>query len=201
MMPNPIKIQALQDLPTPQNQKQLQSFLGLVNDLQPFLPDIAAKTTFHKEQISQWDCTPSTDSAFQQLKQWICNTHLKTTLAYYNRTQPVTMQTDSSKYGLGAALLQNNRPIEFASKTLEDVETRYANIEQECLSVVFGLEKFHTYIYGRHITVCNNSQPTRDDNQKGNTCNTSKITKNASMTTKVWLHTPIQTTERNDSSR
>ena len=46
MKPDPIKIQALQDLPTPLNQKQLQSFLGLVNYLQPFLPDIASKTTF-----------------------------------------------------------------------------------------------------------------------------------------------------------
>ena len=53
MKPDPIKIQALQDLPTPQNQKHLQLFLGLVNYLQPFLPDITAKTTFHKEQVSQ----------------------------------------------------------------------------------------------------------------------------------------------------
>ena len=44
--PDPMKIQALQDLPTPQTQKQLQSFLGLVNYLQPFLPGIASKTTF-----------------------------------------------------------------------------------------------------------------------------------------------------------
>ena len=53
MKPDPIKIQALQDLPTPQTQKQLQSFLGLVNYLQPFLPDIAAKTTFLGEQVSK----------------------------------------------------------------------------------------------------------------------------------------------------
>ena len=77
--PDPIKIQALQDLPTPQNQKQLQSFLGLVNYLQLFLPDIAAKTTFLSEQVSQWNWTPSTDSTYQQLKQWICNILLKTT--------------------------------------------------------------------------------------------------------------------------
>ena len=38
-------------------------------------------------------------------------------------------------------------------------ETRYAKIERECLSVVFGLEKFHTYIYGRHITVFNDHKP------------------------------------------
>ena len=53
--PDPMKIQALQDLPTPQLQKQLQSFLGLVNYLQPFLPGIASKTTFLCKQISQWD--------------------------------------------------------------------------------------------------------------------------------------------------
>ena len=159
MKPDPIKIQALQDLPTPQNQKQLQSFLGLVNYLQPFLPDIASKTTFLREQVSKWDLTPSTDSSFQQLKQWVCNTLLKTTVAYYDRTRPLTMQTDAKAYGLGTALLQNNRPIAFASKTLTDMETRYANIEHECLSVVFGLEKFHTYIYRRHITVFNNHKP------------------------------------------
>ena len=159
MKSDPIKIQAFQNLPTPQNQKQLQSFLGLVNYLQTFLPDIAAKTTFLREQVSQWDWTPSTDSAFQQLKQWICNTLLKTTLAYYDRSQPLTIHTDASEYGLRAALLQHNRPIAFTSKTLTDVETRYANIEQECLSVVFGLEKFHTYIHGRHITVYNDHKP------------------------------------------
>ena len=121
--PNPMKIQALQDLPTPQTQKQLQSILGLVNYLQPFLPGIASKTTFLHEQISQWDWNPSTDNSFQKLKQWICNTLLKTTLIYYDRDQHLTVHMDISEYGLGAALLQNNRPIAFASKTLTDVET------------------------------------------------------------------------------
>ena len=55
---DPIKIQALQDLATPQIQKQLQSFLGLVNYLQPFLPDIASKTTFLCEQIHTGTGTP-----------------------------------------------------------------------------------------------------------------------------------------------
>ena len=53
-------------------------------------------------------------------------------------------KTNASEYGLGAALIQNNRPIAFASKTLTDIETRYANVERECLSVCYGLEKFHT---------------------------------------------------------
>ena len=81
------------------------------------------------------------------------------TLPYYDRHQPLIVHTDASEYGLGAALLQNNKPIAFASKTLTDVETRYAKIERECLSVVFGLERFHTYIYRRHITVYNDHKP------------------------------------------
>ena len=159
MKPDPIKIQALQDLPAPQTQKQLHSFLELVNYLQPFLPCIASKTTFLWEQISQWDWNPSTDNSFQKLKQWICNTLLKTTLTYYDTDQPLTFHTDASKYGLGAALLQNNKPIAFASKTLTNVETCYANIERDCLSVVFGLERFHTHICRRHITVYNGHKP------------------------------------------
>ena len=100
MRPDPIKIQAFQDLPTPQNQKELQSFLGLVNYLQPFLPNISTKTKFLWEQVSQWDWNPSTDSAFQKLKQWICHTLLKTTLSYYDRNLSLTIHTDASLYGL-----------------------------------------------------------------------------------------------------
>ena len=109
---------------------------------------MASKTTFLREQISHWDWNPSTDATFQKLKQWICKTLLTTTLAYFDCTKPVVIQTDASEYGLGAAFLQNGRPIAFASKALTDIETRYANIEPECLSVCIGLEKFHTHVYG-----------------------------------------------------
>ena len=47
----------------------------------------------------------------------------------------------------------------FASKTLTDVETQYANIEWNYLSVSFGLEQFHTYYYCRHIIVHNDNKP------------------------------------------
>ena len=157
--PDPAKIQALEDLPAPQNWKQLQSFLGLINYLQPFLPNLAAKTTFLRDQVTNLDWNPSTNQAFNSLKSWISNMLLQTTLAYYDCTKPLILQIDASEYGLGAALIQNNMPIAFVSKTLADVETRYANIERECLSVVFGLEKFHTYIYSRHIIVQNDDKP------------------------------------------
>ena len=55
------KIQALQDLPTPDSQAKHQSFLGLINYLQPFIPGLSPKTTFLHEQLAQWDWNPSTD--------------------------------------------------------------------------------------------------------------------------------------------
>ena len=70
-----------------------------------------------------------------------------------NREKPVVIQNDASEYGLSAALIHNGCPIDFVSKSLPDAESRYTNIAWLCLSVCFGLEKFHTYIYGRHITV------------------------------------------------
>ena len=72
MQPDPSKIQALQDLPAPDLQTKLQSFLGLINYLQPFIPGLSSKTTFLREQLSQWDWNPSTDSAFHHLIAWIC---------------------------------------------------------------------------------------------------------------------------------
>ena len=94
-----------------------------------------------------------------RVKQWICKTLLKATLAYFDCTKFIVIQTDASEYGLGAALLQDGRLIAFASKTVTDMKTKYANIECKCLSVCSGLEKFHTYVYGRHITVQNDNKP------------------------------------------
>ena len=87
-------------------------------------------------------------------------------------------------------LLQCNRPIAFASKTLTDVKTKYANIEQECLSVVFGLEKFHTYIYGRDISVYNDHKPLKMIT-KNPIHAAPQVTKNVTMITEVQLHTCI----------
>ena len=61
---------------------------------------------------------------------WICSTLLNTALAYYDKTQPVIVQTNASEYGLGATLIQSGWPITFASKTLTDVETHYAALRK-----------------------------------------------------------------------
>ena len=61
--------------------------------------------------------------------------------------------------GLGAVLTQNGKPVAYASRALTDTETRYAQIEKEMLAIVYALEKFHQYTYGRRVTVYSDHQP------------------------------------------
>ena len=87
-------------------------------------------------------------------------------LRYYDRTKPVTVQADASQRGLGACLVQEGKPIAFASKSLTDTETRYANIERELLAIVFACQCFNTYVLGRQFTVESDHKPLEMIHQK-----------------------------------
>ena len=80
-------------------------------------------------------------------------------LSYYDPCSEFTIQCDASQGGLGAALLQNGRPIEYASRALTETEKRYAQIEKEMLAIVFSLERFNQYTFGRHVKVESDHKP------------------------------------------
>ena len=69
------------------------------------------------------------------------------------------MHSDASERGLGAVLTQDGHPIAYASRAWTNVQTRYAQIEKELLEVIFGLEKFHTFTYGRKVNVESDHKP------------------------------------------
>ena len=71
----------------------------------------------------------------------------------------LVLQVDSSKNGLGAALLQNDQPIEYASTALTRPERNWAQIEKELLSVRFRLVRFDQYTYGRKVIIHNDHRP------------------------------------------
>jgi len=80
-------------------------------------------------------------------------------LSYYDPCSELTIQCDTSQGGLGEALLQNGRPIEYASQALTETEKRYAQIEKEMLAIVFSFEQFNQYIFGRHVNVESDHKP------------------------------------------
>ena len=81
---------------------------------------------------------------------------------YSNTTKPskpLVLQCDASEKGLDASLLQDGKPIAYASRALTCTEINYAQIEKELLVIVFGVERFHQYTYGRKVVVDSDHKP------------------------------------------
>ena len=131
----------------------------MVTYISPFIPHLSEYTSplrklLQKDADFQWH--PEHATAFSAIKQQICNAN---SLSYFNPSKPTVLQVDSSQEALGAALLQEGRPIAYASKSLTDTEKRYANIERELLACVFGAERFHTYVYGKPFSIESDHKP------------------------------------------
>ena len=146
-----MKIKAVIDMPKPQDKKGVERLLGTVQYLSHFLPklsDVAKplRQLTEKEVVFTW----------QQQQEEALNTikHLLTSspvLKYYNVDEDVTLQCDASDKGLGAALLQGGQPVAYASQALAKAEQHYAQIEKECMAIVYACEKFDQYLLGRDL--------------------------------------------------
>ena len=80
-------------------------------------------------------------------------------LPYFNINAETTLQTDASKKGLGACLIQNGKVICYASRALTKTEQNYQNLEQEALGTIWGMEKFHYFLYGKEFTLETDQKP------------------------------------------
>ena len=131
----------------------------MANYLGRFTPHLATLSAPPRDLCKSdvpYDWGPEHDAAFSALKKTISSSEV---LRYYDNTKPLILQVDASQRGLGAALLQDNGPIAFSSKSLTETEGRYTNIEREMLGIVFGLERFQQYVYGRHVDVHTDHKP------------------------------------------
>ena len=146
---NPAKVAAITQMEVPEDVPAVQRFLGMVQYLTKFLPNLS-------DMVKPiWDLTAK-DTAWiwdsPQIEAW---NNVRTALAsspvlrYYDLKKEVTLQCDASQSGLGACTMQNGQPVAYASRALTATETRYAQIEKEMLAIVFACVHFHAYIYGR----------------------------------------------------
>lgn len=157
---SPTKIEAITNMPRPKNRTETQRLLGMVNYLSRFLPQLSEvceplRKLIHKD--NSWAWQHPQEAAYNKIKQLVAEPPV---LKYFSTDRPVTIQCDASSHGLGATLLQEGQPVAFASRTLTKTEENYAQIEKECLAIVFACEKFHQYICGQKmITVESDHKP------------------------------------------
>ncbi len=93
-------------------------------------------------QEGQFQWNSVNEQNFYKICNLLCKNNL---LSFFDPDKPNVIQTDASKLGLGAVLLQNDIPVMFVSRTLTDTESRYSQIELEFLAIVFGLTKLRKY--------------------------------------------------------
>ena len=159
IQPDPNKVSDLKAMPTPQTTAELHTFLSFANYLAAHMPKFAEKTAIlydllQKDVPFQWH--DDHQAVFGALKASISDDSL---LSYYDTQKTVTLEVDASGKGLGACLTQDGKPVAFASKRLSPAEQHYSNIERETLALVFGVTRFHTYLFGRHFIIESDHRP------------------------------------------
>ena len=123
--------------------------MGLITYLNRFSPKIAELTALlcdlaKKNVHFRWE--HEHEMALDKIKQEL---YAAPVLSYYDPDPTTTtiLHCDASQKGVGTWIRQidsngKDRIVAMASRSLSDTESRYSNIERECLAVMFGLEKF-----------------------------------------------------------
>lgn len=156
---DPKKVKGIQRLQPPTNKLELQSLLGCFNYLGRFIPNLSAKTFDLRKLLSkgsEFNWTDQHTRLLEGLKQCVIKAP---TLSYFDPKKDILIECDASEKGLGAWLLQDGKPVDFASRSLTDVETRYSNIEREMLGVTWAVLYYKQFVYGQKFTVYNDHQP------------------------------------------
>lgn len=137
----------------------LKSFLGMLSHIARFLPNIADTVAPLRELGKKgvaWVWGERQEKSFRQAVKLVASSEA---LAFYNPREQVEIECDASQTALGAVLLQGDRPVYFASRTLTSTEKKYAQIEKELLAVAYALERFHYFVYPKPVIVFTDHRP------------------------------------------
>ncbi|MCP4487899.1 MAG: DDE-type integrase/transposase/recombinase, partial [Gammaproteobacteria bacterium] len=164
LLPNPGNTDTISKYPRPSTQKQVRQFYGMASYFRRFIKDfakIAAPLTALLSKDVQFIWTTETEAAFRELK------HRLITPPVLHFPDPTKgryyIETDGSKYGLGAVLGQLDSqkrlcPIAYGSRGLNRHEGNYAPSELEALACIFAVRKFRPYIWLEKVTIMTDHQ-------------------------------------------
>ena len=157
--PDPKKTESILRMEFPPDKETMHSFLGLVNFLNRYTPRLAELCSPLRKLIlkdSHYSPGDPEHAAFSAIK---AEFKKKIILPYFDRNKETILQTDASKKGFGAVILQEEQPIYYASRALTSAEKNYQNLEREAQAAVWGMEKFHYFLYGRKFILQTHQKP------------------------------------------
>ena len=162
--PDPKNIDAVMDMKTPKNCREIRRFLGMCGFYRKHVPGfarIATPLTNLTKKNAPFDWTENCSKAFEALKEKL--THAPV-LVRAQIDQPFILTTDASNTHVGGVLSQiqqdgQNKPIAYFSKKLNSTEGRYSVTDKEALAIVLACRHFHHYLWGSCFTVVTDHQP------------------------------------------
>uniref|UniRef100_A0A5S6Q373 RNA-directed DNA polymerase n=1 Tax=Trichuris muris TaxID=70415 RepID=A0A5S6Q373_TRIMR len=165
--PSKSKMEAIHNAPVPQNKKELQTFLGLLNFYNSFLKDKATVAEpLHRllDKGAAWRWTKRHEQSFKAVKRLLTS---ESVLVPFDTSLPTILTCDANPFGVGAVLSQvqengKEATVAFASRTLTQAERNYAQIDREALALISGVKKFHHFLYGRPFTLVTDHKPLLD---------------------------------------
>lgn len=147
------------EMKVPTDKAGVSRFLGMLRYISRYIPNMTAMTSslrelMRKDTAFMWEKRHNDE--YEVLKRVVAS---KQVLINFDPKIDIVIQTDASKDGLGCTLVQEGRPVGFASRTLSKSEQKWSQIEKELLAIVFACQRFHYYLYGRKFLVESDHKP------------------------------------------
>ncbi|VDI15255.1 Hypothetical predicted protein [Mytilus galloprovincialis] len=158
------KVEAIDKAPSPTNVTELKAYLGMLNYYNRFLANLShLLKPLHVllQKDTKWSWEKEQEKAFIESKQLLKSASV---LVHFDPKKKLILACDASPYGLGAVLSHkmddgSDKPIAYTSRTLTSAEKNYSVLEKESLAIIFGIKKFHQYLYGHPVTIITDHKP------------------------------------------
>ncbi|KAG7298724.1 hypothetical protein JYU34_017133 [Plutella xylostella] len=161
---DPEKVKAITTMPPPSTVTELKSFIGMVMFYGKFIKNLSTHLAPLYELLRKgkhWRWGVEQNLAFEKVKTLLCSTEA---LVHFDMEQESVLTVDASARGLGAVLSQRGaggaeRVVAYASRSLGPHEIHYSQIHKEALAIVFAVDKFHQYLFGRKFLLRTDHKP------------------------------------------